>query len=436
MEGISELPRLAAQSEYLELASKEVASNMHAFEVSAEAVRKSSPCSDRLQNLVNVYVRDYPAEFAALLAVGHVAYEKDYPNDAAAAKETSVRREQASPERNEAEKPQEEAAPKTASSKRKRATSKEEADEEELATKKYDTMPPKRPAATGLVSARQTKKASSKRKRAALKQEADEEQLSDNEDDTRSSRRAPGTRPIERRQAIVRAMAFYMQSFKVDHVKALIHAAGITATLLPWDVAQYEESLQIRTGGKNPKIVTPATGWPNEEAFEKAQLHFFLGRALLEQFDLIKRERQEKEREGKPKAKKAKAQGKKVPEPDLEQITYGHGTFQDLWVGKDVNGNSRLALAMMNWDKCSMHPDPKAKVIDYSKPRDKNGKHALKQKYPDSVCVLPHDAAYIRDLLHKAADYECKKTKDRGHCKVGCVLAQELDRAERVKLKN
>lgn len=222
---------------------------------------------------------------------------------------------------------------------------------------------------------------SPRRRQVKQENDQDEEQQTTTEGATRQRAEKGNGRAPSPREAAIKAITFWMKKQTVDQMRALISAAGITTTLLSYDAAHNDRTLRDKEKGHK----MPSQGWSDNEEFKKAQLQFFLGRAMIEQFD---------------KVTKPNSQADKV---------YHSGSYQNLWVGKDVNGNSRLVRGMMACPDCSMPTEAEDEFI--------------------------HNAAYVQGLLKLAADFEVTSTNGVGHFpkyedpKVGCALTEALEKA-------
>ena len=168
------------------------------------------------------------------------------------------------------------------------------------------------------------------------------------------------------RGAVGKVIGKFLAAQSVSELKAFLEDAGIEATLL-----QYETKLRFKdTRGS---VHSDGGRW-NEQSFERVQLHFFLGRALLEVYD-------------------------KLNDTPIHSRRYGVAMYQWLMEKKDVNSLSRLAIAMMESSKCSL-PSDERKFVPYS-----------------------FDA--ILAVLRKVGSFERDETNDMGFWKnstLGCVI--------------
>ena len=173
-------------------------------------------------------------------------------------------------------------------------------------------------------------------------------------------------RAPSQRGAVGKVIGKFLHTQSADKLRAFINDAGIEATLL-----QYNTKLIF----KDTKGHAHNDGgrW-NEESFERVQLHFFLGRALLEVYDTLK----------------------EIP---IASRKYGVAMYQWLMEKKDVNSLSRLAVAMMQSADCSL-PNDERKFV-------------------------PYNSDVILALLRKVGSFERDETSDKGFWErsgLGCVI--------------
>jgi hypothetical protein len=173
-------------------------------------------------------------------------------------------------------------------------------------------------------------------------------------------------RPPSQRGAVGKVIGKFLHSQSATELRAFINNAGIKAILLKYDTEMIFKDTKGHAHSDGGR-------W-NEETFERVQLHFFLGRALLEVYDTLK----------------------EIP---IASRKYGVAMYQWLMEKKDVNSLSRLAVAMMESADCSL-PNDERKFV-------------------------PYNSDVILALLRKVGSFERDETSDRGFWErsgLGCVI--------------